>query len=412
MDQHKTRIKSYSTFRIVVLTFLVTAFFAVAAWYFFIFEKQIRIVPLIEMAEVKVGNLNVELISEGELFPIKSEPVMVPESFFNDFSIGEIAFKILLPEYSKVDKGEVIAQLDPSVAEKFKSDIESEIADLENKIREIAQDSVKQLKDVKLALENARIDLEIRKIAVEQSLFDPASAHERMKLEFSKLALAYENALANYNERRKSVLEKYESYPDQIEKLRADEKSKLPMLKEALRIESPLKGILIYATDMQGQKLTPASRLVAMVDDMSRLVSKCYVGEEYYSEIHEGQEIDIFLKSNAVDIRTKITRVDRKIETIGGRKVFLIEAIIDNQGYNLLPGQTTVNKISLNPLRDVLYLPNSSVHEEGDKSYVFLNGGIRHEVKSKKVNEEFTRIISGLSAGQMVYLNAAAAVSK
>lgn len=412
MDKHKTKIKSYSTFRIVVLTFLVTALFAVAAWYFFIFEKQIRIVPLIEMAEVKIGDLKVELISEGELIPVKSEPVMVPESFFNDFSIQEIAYKVLLPEYGKVDKGDVIAQLDPSVSEKFKSDFESEIVDLKNKIREIAQDSVKQLKDVKLALENARIDLEIRKIAVEQSLFDPASAHERMKLEFSKSSLAFENALTNYNERRKSVLEIYESYPNQIEKLKADGKSKLPMLREALRVKSPLKGILIYATGSQGQNLTPANRLVAIVDDISRLVSKFYVGEEYYSDIHEGQEIDIYLKSNAVEIRTKITRVDRKIVTIGGRKVFLIEAIIDNQGYNLLPGQTTVNKIALNPLRDVLYLPNSSVHEEGEWSYVFLNGGIRHEVKSKKVNEEFTQIIRGLSAGQMVYLNAAAAISK
>jgi hypothetical protein len=37
---------------------------------------------------------------------------------------------------------------------------------------------------------------------------------------------------------------------------------------------------------------------------------------------------------------------------------------------------------------------------------------VRHEIKCKNVNEEFTQIISGLVAGQMVYLNAAAAVSK
>ncbi len=418
MDQIKTKIRSFSTFRIVVITFMVTVILAFVAWYLFIFEKQIKIVPPVEMAEVKVGNLELVIVSEGELRPSKSIPVMVPESLFGDFSVPEIEISSLLPEYSKVEKGEIIAQLDPAVFDKVKSGLESEISDLENKIREIPQDSIKQLKDVKLALENARIDLEIRKIAVEQSLFDPASAHERMKLEFSKSELAYQNALANYRERKKSLEEKYASYPERLEKIESVEKPKLPTLRETLKIESPIKGILTYVYDAKGEKisagsrLSPGNRIVAQIEDIGRLISQFNLSEEYFSQIKEGQAIDIYLKTNAIQIVSKISTISQRIETVNGKKVFSVEAVIENPGYNLLPGQTTENKISLNILENVMFLPNSSIHEDGEKSYVFLNGGIRHEVKSRRVNEEYTQIISGLSEGQLVYLNAIAAVSK
>lgn len=418
MDQLKTKNKSYSTFRIVVFTFMVTAMLAVAAWYFLIFEKQIVIVPPVEMTEVKQGNIAVEIVSAGELLPVKTQVVEIPESFFSDYSIQEIRIMSLLPEDSKVEKGDIIAHLDISVYEAVKSKIENEIAEIEKNINEISQDSVRQLKDVKLAFENSRLDLEIRKISVEQSLFDPVSAHERMKLEFSKSTLAYENALANYNERRKGLLEKYAGYPAQLERLSTEEKTKLPALREALKISSPYKGVLAHAERadghvvMVGSVLSPKNRVVAVVEDFSRLVSQCYLSEDYFSEIGEGQNINIHLKSNAIDIEAKIAKVSRKIETVNGKKVFAIESVVNNPELSLLPGQTTLNKISLNALEDVLYLPNSAVLQEGEKSFVFLSGGVRREIKSKNVNEEFTQVISGLVAGQMVYLDATAAVSK
>lgn len=415
MDQHNNNRHSSSTLKIVLVTFLITSILLAVGWYFLVFNKQITFVAPVQMFEVALGDLEVEIVSTGELFPVVSNPVLVSESLFRDFSLGEIEIMTILPEGSKVERGEIIAQLDNAVYEAYKLKIESELADIENKINEITPDSTKQLKDVKLALENARLDLEIRKIAVDQSLFDPVSAHERMKLEFSKSTLAYENALFNYQDRRKALLEKYAAFPAQAEKLKNEQSTKLPSLKLALEIKSPQSGILRHAEGASkskigaGSKLTPRNTLVAGIEDNRRLVSRCFFEEEYFTEISEGQEIRIFLKSNAVEIEGKISRINKKIETIDGKKCFSVETIIENSGHDLLPGQTTINNISLSALENVMYLPNSAVLEENDKFYVFVNGGTKQEIKCKSVNEEFTQVLSGLSIGQMVYLDVSSA---
>lgn len=415
MDQHNNNRHSGSTLKIVFITFLTTAILAFAGWYFFVFNTQITFVEPVQMVEVAYGDLDVEIVSTGELFPLVSNPVLVSESLFRDFPISEIEILTILPEGSKVEKGDIIARLDNSVYEAYKSKVESELADIENKIKEITLDSTKQLKDVKLALENARLDLEIRKIAVDQSLFDPVSAHERMKLEFSKSTLAYENALFNYQDRRKSLLEKYAAYPTKAESLRIEQSTKQPSLKLALEIKSPFSGILRYAEGANklkigtGSMITPKNTLVAGVEDTRRLVSRCFLEEQYYTEISEGQEIRIFMKSNALEIEGKISRINKKIETVDGKKCFAVETIIDNPGYNLLPGQTTINKISLSALENVLYIPNSAVLEEDDRFYVFVNGGTKQEIKCKKINKEFSQVLSGLSLGQLVYLDISSA---
>jgi len=415
MDQHNNNKHSVSTLKIVLITFLITTILIVGGWYFFVFNKQITFVAPVQMVEVAQGDLDVEIVSTGELLALGSNPVSVSESLFRDFPISEIEIMMILPEGTRVEKGDIIAWLDNSVYVDYKSKIENELADIENKIDEITQDSTKQLKDVKLALENARLDLEIRKIAVDQSLFDPVSAHERMKLEFSKSMLAYENALFNYLDRRKSLLEKYTAYPAQVERLKNEQSTKLPSLKLALEVRSPYSGILRYTEGANklkigaGSKLTPKNRLVACIEDVRRLVSRCFLEEEYYTEISEGQEIKVFLKSNAVEIEGKISHINKKIETIEGKKCFAVETIIDNPAHNLLPGQTTINKISLSLLENVLYLPNSAVLEEGDRFYVFVYGGTKQEIKCRKVNKEFSQVLSGLSLGQLVYLDVSSA---
>jgi multidrug efflux pump subunit AcrA (membrane-fusion protein) len=415
MDQHNNKKYSVSTLKIVLITFLTTTILIVGGWYFFVFDKQTTFAAPVQMVEVAQGDLDVEIVSTGELLALGSNPVLVSESLFCDFPVSEIDIMEILPEGTRVEKGDIIAWLDNAVYRGYKSKIESELADIENKIDEITLDSTKQLKDVKLALENARLDLEIRKIAVDQSLFDPVSAHERMKLEFSKSKLAYENALFNYLDRRKPLLEKYAAYPAQAESLRNELSVKLPSMKLALEVRSPYSGILRYAEGANklkigaGSKLTPKNMLVARIEDVRRLVSRCFLEEEYFTEISEGQEIKVFLKSNAIEIEAKISHINKKIEPIDGKKCFAVETIVDNTANNLLPGQTTINKISLSLLENVLYLPNSAVLEEGDRFYVFVEGGTKREIKCKKVSKEFSQVLSGLSLGQLVYLDVSSA---
>jgi multidrug efflux pump subunit AcrA (membrane-fusion protein) len=112
----------------------------------------------------------------------------------------------------------------------------------------------------------------------------------------------------------------------------------------------------------------------------------------------------MFLRSNGVEIAGKVTKIHAKIEEINGKKGFFAEAQVENSGLDLLPNQTSINRIKLQTLENVLYVPNSAVLEEGGRFYVFTSGGVRQEVECKRANENYTQIINGLSKGQMIYL--------
>ena len=402
----------------ILLTVLITLSLAFAGWYFLISDRHLALVPPVQMTEVKQGNLDVEIIAAGELLPIGDNIITIPESFFSDFKIDQIAIETLVSDGKMVERGELIARLDPTVYEKVKARLEGELADLENKMNEITADSVRQLKDVKLALQNAGLDLEIRKISVEQSLFDPVSAHERMKLEYRKSELSYENALFNLQEKRKNLTEKYDSYPVQIEKISSEIKTKLPGLNKGLDIQSPWKGVLRHIsrgnkeTGITGYVLTPDDRKVAVIEDISRLVSVCLVEEEYFSEVQEGQTVRVYLKSNAEEVEARISRINRLIELHNGKKYFRMETIIENPGNRFLPQQTTINKIILRTLEDVVYVPNSAIATNGSGSYVVLAGGVRRPVTCKRINDQYTVVLNGLAAGEMIYQDASNGNSK
>jgi HlyD family secretion protein len=300
MNQPTENIKVRIIVKTVVFTFIITAILAAAAWYVLIYSRTIALVEPVEETEVKEGSLDFEVVSAGELLPLYSYPVSLPESFFKEFAIEEIGIESIVAEGSRVERGTVIALLDRSVFETQKNKLEAELADIEHKIKDIAVDSTKQLKDVKLALENARLDLEIRKIAVEQSLFDPVSAHERMKLEYSKSTLAYENALLNYQDKRKSLLEKYAALPAQAETLSGEAKAKLSQLERSLEIKSPYSGVFGYPEDnpeaIKGSRkiLTPKINTIGEITDPGRLVSRFFLEEELYSSIHIGRKSGCF----------------------------------------------------------------------------------------------------------------------
>jgi multidrug efflux pump subunit AcrA (membrane-fusion protein) len=74
---------------------------------------------------------------------------------------------------------------------------------------------------------------------------------------------------------------------------------------------------------------------------------------------------------------------------------------------NLLLNQTTVNNISLNKLKNVLYIPNSAVYSDRKATtYVISEDGTKTHVKIERGNENFTVVDSGLTEGQRIINNA------
>ena len=393
-----------------IIVFSIIALLLSPFIYLQVSKKFISVSP-IEMVEVMQGDVEKSIVSEGELRVGNSKIIYLPESFFTEFQVNECKIKYMAPEGKTVDKGEDILQIEESLYSDYKAKIENEITQLTASMNGIAEDSTKQMKDVKLALENAKIDLDIKKIAVDQSIFDPQSTHERMKLEYRKSELAYENALMNYLNLRRSLNEKYAAYPARMQELLEIQKTKLPVLYNMLFLRSPFKGVISYKLNGNGlekgigSKLTIHDNAVLMIEDVSKLISRCYIEEDSYSKIFRGQKIQIKLKSNDLEIDTTISYVNKRIETVEGKKCFAIEAMIDNTSLNLIPNQTTINTIPLGVFKNVIYVPNSAIFLDKDKYYVITDDGLKKEVVCEEGNENFTLIHSGLTPGQLIYLN-------
>jgi HlyD family secretion protein len=398
----------------VVTIVLLVILLGAALAYIFVIDLNGEETPVAEFVEAKKGDLAIEIISYGELTSFTTNPVYIPESLFTDFEFNEIQLRYLVPEGKVVEKGEVIIRIDESVYDAYKSRIEKEIAGIRSDIENIQADSTRQLKDVKLALENAIIDLEIRRISAEQSQFDPSATHERMKLEFRKSQLSYENALTNYNNARNNLLEKYAAYPERLEELTEKETLMLPALRRLLTIQSPTRGVVSYINvpgrwkGGEGSVVKANEREVLAINDLNSAISRCFIEEDLYSRVHVGQNIKVGLMAGGGEIDATISFIKNQIETVQGKRGFAIEAVINNADFDLIPNQTTVNRITLATFEDVVYVPYSSILMEGDVSYVVTEEG-RLQVESEKGNENYAVIRNGLTPGQMIYLNASRA---
>jgi multidrug efflux pump subunit AcrA (membrane-fusion protein) len=386
-------------------------FVGVSAVILFVFKKKLNITFSDELVTVVKGDVDCRIIAEGELESDKSNPVMIPESVFEEFAINDIKIKYLAPEGKVVEKGEIIARLDDAAFQDYKEKQEKEIQELQASLDGMTEDTSSQLKDRRLALETAKLNLKIMEISVDQSSFDPPAAHEKMRLEYKKSQLAYENSLMSYKNLQTSLVAKYKSQGEKLEKLREEVKTKTPGLSGLLNISSPSGGIVTYyklpdgSKRLRGSSVNNTDRAVAIVEDADNYVSKFYMDEEYFSRLKTGQHLKIVMKSNNVEAEATISYIHNRIEVINNRRSFMVEANIYMPKQNLLLNQTTVNIISLNSLKNVLYVPNSAVYSDNKSAFVICEDMKRANVKIERGNEKFTVIDSGLMEGQRIINN-------
>lgn len=372
--------------------------------------------PLIftkEIISVAKGDIDCVITVNGELVSGNTHQIEVPDLLFTDLALNEIKIRYLAAEGSVVEKGEVIAKIDESVLHDLKAKNEKEISELKSSLNGMTGDTTSQLKDIKLSVETAKLELQIKEISVDQTLYDPPAVHQRMQLEYKKSQLAYENLLLNCADQRKKLIEKYKTQSERLQLLEEEVKSKKYGFSGFRNIVSPAKGIITYLSPAEGMKtrqeciLTLQNRVFASIEENINLVSRCYIDEEYFSKIHMGQKIKVFTKSNNLELDAEISKIENKIETIGNRKCFMVEAMINTPEQALLLNQTTVNTIELSKLKDVLYIPKTAVTAINGFSYVLTGEGLKLKVNAREGNILYTVIDSGLTEGQQIILNAA-----
>jgi RND family efflux transporter MFP subunit len=194
---------------------------------------------------------------------------------------------------------------------------------------------------------------------------------------------------------------------------------KMEDLRNRFVIKAPKQGLLVYISDWAsgGKKKTGSvvrswDPRVAMLPDLSSMLSKVFINEVDISKIHKEQKVSMGLDAFP-DI--KMEGIVKTVANIGETrpgataKVFEVNIKLNKVDSILKPGMTTSNNILINEIANKLIIPLEAVFAEGNTSFVYLQKGNsveKQQVKLGKSNDEEVIVEKGLKEGEVVYLSA------
>jgi multidrug efflux pump subunit AcrA (membrane-fusion protein) len=188
-------------------------------------------------------------------------------------------------------------------------------------------------------------------------------------------------------------------------------------LEEVLKgftITAPSPGMVVYKRDRRGNKIksgssvNPMDRVVATLPDLSSLLSKIYISEIEIRNVTPGLEteirVDAFPNKSYKGKVFSVANIGEKLENTDS-KVFEVMVKMDGSDPVLRPSMTTSNKVIINKLSDVIYIPSECVHAGIDGiPYVYTKDKTRQIVITGESNDKHIIIERGLEADQEVYI--------
>jgi multidrug efflux pump subunit AcrA (membrane-fusion protein) len=148
--------------------------------------------------------------------------------------------------------------------------------------------------------------------------------------------------------------------------------------------------------------------VVATLPDLSSLLSKIYISEIEIRKVKPGLEAEIRVDAFPDKVfRGKVytmANIGEKLEN-SDTKVFEVMVKIDGSDPALRPSMTTSNKVVINKLSDVIYIPAECVHAGIDGiPFVYTKDKTKQIVVTGESNDKNIVIERGLEPKQAVYV--------
>ncbi len=364
----------------------------------------------------KKGTFKIEITSAGELDAKNSVKIEGPFGL-RRARIWEVKIEDLVDEGTVVKKGDYVAQLDAS---ELSDRIENEENDLLQSSSEFTQarlDTALELRKERDNLINLKYEIEQKRIALEQSQYEPPATIKQAEYDLEKAIRAHEQAIENYQlQKEKAVAQVTEARVEMM-----DDQRRLKFLREIheqMIIYAPEDGMVIYKRNWRGEKEGEGSTMrswdpvVATLPDLSKMISRTYINEVDINFVGDNQVVQIGLDAFP---DKQLTGTVVEVANIGEQrpntdaKVFQVLIEIHESDTTLRPGMTTSNTILAEEIPGVVYIPVECIHSQGDSiTYVFKREGlgyIKQEVKTGKSNSDETIIHAGVIEGDELFLS-------
>lgn len=356
------------------------------------------------------------VFSSGQLESEKSENIGIPDKLKDrNLRIWDLAITDMIDEGTPVDSGDYVATLDhQAVEEQIKlaqDDIEKTLSEYEDS----KMDSSLNLSNQRDVIVNAQLDVNEKKIVMDESIYESPSIQKKAKMDYDKSLRKLDQEKNAYVLKKKQeenkVDRKYINYRQVLDRHRD-----LEELFNALVIKSPKAGILTYYKYPWGEVVKTGSKvgmynsIIASIPDMSNLISRTYINEIDVSRVKAGQHvkigIDAFPDKHLEGQVLAVANVGQSMPN-SDAKVFEVKIKIFGKDKELKPAMTTSNTIEVGAFTDTLMVASDAVFENDSMKYVYVG----HDDPVKQVvwlgdeNENYMLIKKGLKEGDEVWLN-------
>jgi HlyD family secretion protein len=378
----------------------------------------------IPIVEVKRGDLEIRVHADAEVRAIRSEVLMAPP-----IAGGSLQITHLLHTGTRVKKGDLVMEFDPSEQNYKLDQSRSELQQAEQEITKAQADAAVTTASDKVAMLKARFDVRRAELDVQKNELESS-------IDAKKNDLALEQAKRVLAELEQDV--KSRTVSNQAAISLAEEKrnkAKLAMDDaqrniDKMRVTAPMDGLVSLNKNeeaMGGFCCIPgmplpeyhegdqvqAGRAVGQVIDPAGMELFANVGELERNSIKQGQTVEITMDAlPGVQLKGTVKALDgsraRMFWEDDTSTKFEVTIALPSSGGDsrLRPGMTAKLLILGEPQKNVLYAPRQALFLRDNKRLIYVKHGNSydpHEVKIVAENES-RAAIEGVSAGSEIAL--------
>jgi len=368
--------------------------------------------------KVERGPFQIQIYSSGELESENSENITIPEKMKDrNLRIYELTITDLIDEGTYVDSGDYVGTLDHKAVEE---NIKSTQDDLETQLTELQDakiDSNLNLSNQRDVIINAELDLEEKKIVMDESIYESPSVQKKAAMDYDKALRKYEQEKNAYKLKREQeenrVTRRFIDYRQTEDRLR-----ELQELYNSLEIYAPKSGLLTYykygygGVTKVGSRVTMWNPIIATIPDMTNLVSRTFINEIDISKVKVGLPVDVgvdaFPDKQLSGEVISMANVGQNMPN-SDAKVFEVKIKIFDVDPDLRPAMTTSNVIQAVSLQDTLFIPLEAVFSNDSLQYVYKSnrGNLSKQIVSLgDANENYILVKDGLDEGDEIFLSA------
>ncbi len=311
-------------------------------------------------ARVQRGPFESLIFSSGQLESENSENIYIPEKLKDrTLRIYELTITDLVDEGTHVDSGDYVATLDHKAVEEQLKSAQDEMDKLLSEYEDSKIDSNLNLSNQRDVIVNARLDLEEKKLVMNESVYESPSVQKKAAMDFDKARRKLDQELKAYELKRQQeenkVMRKFINY-----RQANDRSVELEKLYNSLEIVSPKAGILTYykypfgGVVKTGSKVSSWNPIIATIPDMSNLISRTYINEIDISKVRVGQKvrigIDAFPDKSLSGQVFSVANIGQLMPN-SDAKVFEVKIKIFGEDRDLKPSMTTANAIESGSVR-------------------------------------------------------------